>query len=218
MNTYPVPAVLLSGPSLSLNSGTGVISGTLSTSADASSPYLVTVTASDGSHSSSQHFLWNVARVVVASDTANAALTYSAYNLPPGLSIGSSSGLVSGTPTTGDSSSSPYAVVVTASDGSYSSSDSFTWSVTMVANPVPTLTNPGTQSNASGDSVQLALAASDVPGDVLSFSATNLPEGLSIDPSTGIVSGSLATAAASIMPYAVSVTVDNGNGGSATQT
>src|SRR5258707_15196205 len=66
MNTYPVPAVLLSGPSLSLNSSSGVISGTLSTSADQNSPYLVTVTASDGSHSSSQQFLWNVAQVGVA--------------------------------------------------------------------------------------------------------------------------------------------------------
>jgi poly(hydroxyalkanoate) depolymerase family esterase len=64
-----------------------------------------------------------------ATDSGGAALTYSATGLPAGLSINSSTGLISGTPTaTGNSS-----VTVTAKDTtSASGSASFTWTV----NPV----------------------------------------------------------------------------------
>jgi cellulase/cellobiase CelA1 len=64
----------------------------------------------------------------MASDSASGqTLTYSATGLPAGLSISSSTGLISGTPTaTGNSS-----VTVTATDGTGASgSASFTWTVT----------------------------------------------------------------------------------------
>jgi hypothetical protein len=223
---------------LTLNTSTGLISGTLAAGTADMSPYPVTVAVSNGSASSNQSFTWNVSpRVVLtppssqgsveghsaslqvtASDTANATLTYSAYTLPPGLSISSSSGLISGTVSSGASSGGPYGVVVTASDGTYSSSDSFTWTVTPTTNTPPTLTNPGTQTNATGDLVALPLSASGTAGDALTFSATGLPDGLSIDSTGGIITGILATDAASTTPYSVTVTVDDGNGGSASQT
>jgi hypothetical protein len=64
---------------------------------------------------------------VQASDSASGqTLTYAASGLPPGLSINSSTGLISGTPTT----SGTYNVGVTAQDGTGASgSTSFTWSV-----------------------------------------------------------------------------------------
>ena len=40
-----------------------------------------------------------------------------------------------------------------------------------------------------GDSVNLNVSASDSDGGTLSYSADNLPDGLSIDPSSGIISG-----------------------------
>jgi serine protease len=62
---------------------------------------------------------------ISASDSAGASLTYSASGLPAGLSI-SSSGLISGTPTTAGTSS----VTVTAKDSTGASgSTSFTWTV-----------------------------------------------------------------------------------------
>jgi serine protease len=61
-----------------------------------------------------------------ATDSGGAALTYSATGLPAGLSINSSSGLISGTPSTAQTSS----VTVTAKDSTGASgSTSFTWTV-----------------------------------------------------------------------------------------
>jgi glycosyl hydrolase family 12/cellulose binding protein with CBM2 domain/putative Ig domain-containing protein len=65
---------------------------------------------------------------VRASDSASGqTLTYSASGLPPGLSVNSSTGLISGTPTTPGT----YSAIVTAKDGTGASgSASFTWAVT----------------------------------------------------------------------------------------
>jgi hypothetical protein len=63
---------------------------------------------------------------VHATDSGGAALTYSATGLPAGLSINSSSGLISGTPTTAATSS----VTVTARDSTGATgSTTFTWTI-----------------------------------------------------------------------------------------
>jgi acetylxylan esterase len=63
---------------------------------------------------------------VHATDSGGATLTYSASGLPAGLSISSSSGLISGTPTTSGTSS----VTVTATDSTGASgSATFSWTV-----------------------------------------------------------------------------------------
>jgi len=59
-------------------------------------------------------------------DPASQPLTYSATGLPPGLSVMSSTGYVSGTGTTAGT----YAVTARASDGVLSTSQTFTWNVT----------------------------------------------------------------------------------------
>jgi len=66
---------------------------------------------------------------ISATDSAGKSLTYSATGLPAGLSI-SSSGAITGTPTTAGT----YNVTVTASSGTASGSTSFSWTV----NPVGT--------------------------------------------------------------------------------
>jgi hypothetical protein len=224
-------------PGLSLDSATGVISGTISAGAAAAGPYTVTVAASDGTASTSQTFTWTVnpyvtvnavsdqsnveGDVVVlpvqARDPAQDTLRYSAQGLPAGLSINSSTGLITGTVAQGASQNGPYTVTLTAGNGRYSASQTFTWKVTPANVPVPVLSNPGSQSAVTGQAVSLALQATDPGGYPLTFSASGLPDGLSIDPTTGVISGTLADDAASDTPYAVTVTVNNGVGGTASQ-
>ena len=59
------------------------------------------------------------------------ALTYSATGLPAGLSINPATGEITGTPAVGSTASSPYNVIVTATDPSGASVDCpFTWTIT----------------------------------------------------------------------------------------
>ena len=87
---------------------------------------------------------------IQASDSAGAALTYSASGLPAGLSINSSTGLISGTPTTAGS----YSVTVTAKDSTGASgSASFTWTISTSGGTGCSgqkLTNPGFESGSTG--------------------------------------------------------------------
>ena len=146
---------------------------------------------------------------IAASDSAaGQALTYSATGLPAGLSI-SSSGLISGTPTTPG----PYNVKVTATDGTGASgSATFTWTVNPAANTV-TVTNPGPQTTIQNGEVSLQIAASDsAAGQALTYSATGLPPGLSIS-SSGQITGLAVTGT-----FNVTVTATDGTGASGSAT
>jgi len=217
---------------VTIDSETGVISGTISGGADAYSPYSVTVTATDADDATgtaSQTFTWTVASSgtitvsltapsdqtnvegysptlnLSATDSASNAMVYGAVNLPPGLTIDTSTGVISGTITDGDSASSLYIVTVTATDSTNSSvaaSQTFDWTI----NPLVTLTSPGTQANADSDTVYLPLSATDSAGNPLVFTAANLPAGLSIDPYSGIISGTISGSADTGSPYSVTVT------------
>ena len=78
-------------------------------------------------------------------------------------------------------------------------------------NTPPTLDNPGDQTNAEGDGVQLQLTASDPDGDAVTYSAAGLPDGLSVNPTTGLISGVVAADAGAGSPDAVTVTASDGS-------
>jgi serine protease len=113
-------------------------------------------------------------------------LTYGATGLPAGLSINTSSGLVSGTPTAGGSNS----VTVTAQDTTGANgSTAFSWTINVAANKV-TVTNPGNQTSRVSRSVTLQIHATDsATGQTLTYSATGLPTGLHISATSGTISG-----------------------------
>jgi Putative Ig domain len=76
-----------------------------------------------------------------------------------------------------------------------------------------TVTNPGNQSTTVGASVSLQIQATDSSsGQTLTYSATGLPAGLSINGSTGLISGSPTTAGT----YNVTVTASDTTGASGT--
>ena len=74
------------------------------------------------------------------------------------------------------------------------------------------MTNPGPQNNQTEDTVNVQVDASDSADYPLTFAASNLPDGLSIDPSAGLISGTLADDAASNTAYPVTVTATDGVG------
>ncbi|MFH7336467.1 putative Ig domain-containing protein [Streptomyces hygroscopicus] len=70
------------------------------------------------------------------------------------------------------------------------------------------VTNPGNQSTTTGGSVSLSISASDSAGAALTYSASGLPTGLSINSSTGVISGTASTAGT----YQVTVTAKDSTG------
>jgi hypothetical protein len=140
---------------------------------------------------------------------AGDAWTFSATGLPSGLSINPSTGAITGTVT---GSANSYSVTIAAIDEeNVGASQSFTWNVSTVS-----VTNPGTQTNGVGDVVSLQVHDSGLPsGDTWSYSASGLPTGLSINTSTGLISGTITGSAST---YSASVSASDAHGASATQT
>ena len=144
-------------------------------------------------------------------DTCTGSLTYKASGLPSGLSINSTTGVISGTAKTAGTSS----VTVTGTDSTGpTGSATFTWNVGTAGNTV-TVTNPGSQSGTVGKAASLQIAATDsASGQTLTYSATGLPAGLSISSTTGLISGTPSTAATS----SVTVTAADTTGASGSAT
>ena len=220
-------------PGLTINSTTGEISGTLT--GQSAGNYTVDVSATDGTNTGTASFTWAVADIttpvvtppadqtnnegdvvsgvtVTATDADGDTLTFSATNLPPGLTINATTGEISGTLT--GQSAGTYTVDVSATDGFNTGSASFTWMVADITTPV--VTPPADQTNNEGDVVTgVTVTATDADGDTLTFSASNLPNGLTIDATSGVISGTLAAGSAGT--YAVTVSASDGfNTGSAT--
>jgi len=125
---------------------------------------------------------------LLASDPDGDPLSFSVSGLPKGLSVNSSSGLISGT--LSYTSAGSYTVKAKVSDGSASAETTFPWTVNNV-NRAPQVSNPGEQRNRSGDAIELRIQASDPDGDPLQFAAIGLPTGISLNSNSGIITGVL---------------------------
>jgi hypothetical protein len=214
---------------LSINSSTGLITGTISTSASTTTPYTVTISASDGIVTTNRTLDWTVSAayvIVVQGDQYHVAgqtvevplyvwkvtghtLTYGATGLPSGLSINTSTGVISGTIDYGEDSSEPYEVTITATDTAGDEEDEVTFDWYVVAPEIFVHAPDTVESIVGTANVSLSIAGFATEGASLAYSAAGLPSGLTIDPDTGEITGTIAGNADLYSPYSVMVTLTN---------
>jgi YD repeat-containing protein len=143
----------------------------------------------------------------VATDANGDALTYSASGMPTGVTFNASTRTFSGTPSTVGTYTVTYAV--TDSRGAVTST-SFSLTVTNAA-PVFSAapTNLSTMASVAMAAYQ-APAATDANGDVLTYSASGMPTGVTFNASTHTFSGTPTT----MGTYTVTYTVNDSRGAS----
>ncbi len=132
--------------------------------------------------------------------------TDTASGLPPGLTLDSHTGLITGTIPESAGNGSRYAIHVTAFDGYNSTAGDFQWTVLSGIS----LTNPGNRNSTIGDQVSLAIQVTSIYGQPLTFSAQSLPPGLAINAQTGLISGTIPSGADAGSPYNVVVAATDG--------
>jgi hypothetical protein len=233
---------LLSGalPSgLSLNASTGVISGTAGN--DASFSFTIRGTATDGAYAD-QAYTWVIANVVPTSTGGTVTITavnegssasydvdsnftfsvgsvFSAYSLqsgslPSGLSLNTSTGVISGTMSI-ISSTTAYSFTIRGTDTDGDTVDqSYSWTIT---NVLPTSTG-GTVTIAGvngGTSISYDVDVNFTFNTGSTFSAYSLvsgalPSGTSLNTSTGVISGTVNNSTATYT-FTIRATDTNGD-------
>jgi hypothetical protein len=144
---------------------------------------------------------------MVGVSSTRAKLTYSTSTLPAGLSINPKSGSITGTPTTSGTTN----VTVTAKDPS---GNKTTLKIKIVVTkPTISFQLPASPQVVRNADSTVAITATDSAGERLTFSATGLPAGLSINTATGTISGKPTAQARS---YTVNITVTDPGGATGT--
>ncbi|MCL2778959.1 MAG: putative Ig domain-containing protein [Polyangiaceae bacterium] len=147
---------------------------------------------------------------IVATGYPAPTFKVTAGSLPPGLSLDSATGVISGTPTTGGS----YTFTVTATNSAGSDSKTFTIAV----NAAPVITGaylpdgevgaPYLRAGIGGAQASCVIMVTGYPTPSLKVTAGSLPPGLSLDPATGVISGTPITGGS----YSFTVTASNSVG------
>ncbi|PYE52999.1 delta-60 repeat domain-containing protein [Deinococcus yavapaiensis] len=188
------------------NSGGGTTSKTVTLSVTATAP---SITLGNQSLTQGQAANFNV----TASDPQNLSLTYSlaqGSTLLAGLSLDGSTGVVSGTPSVFGTF--PVTFQVTNSGGA-----SATKTITLTITATPPSVTVGNQTLLQGQSANFTVTASDPQSLSLTYSlaqGSTLPAGLSLNGSTGVVSGTPSTAGTTSVTFQVT----NSGGGTASKT
>lgn len=160
------------------NSNTGTISLTVNAVNDA--PVLTAI----GNKSTNENQLLSF--TITATDVDGDPLSYSAANLPVGAAFATSTRIFSWTPTF-DQSGIYKNVRFSATDGTLSASEDITITVSNV-NRTPALTAIGNKTANENSLLQFTVSGTDPDGDALTYSATNLPAGATLDTNTGTFS------------------------------
>ncbi len=199
---------------ITLNTRTGLISGTPT----AAGTYDITVEATNRRGTGTATLTATISgsapvinSAATASGTEGSAFSYQitatnsptsfgATGLPSGLSVNSSTGLISGTPSATGTSS------VTLSATNSSGMGSGPLSVTIVGS-APAITSSTTASGTANSSFTYQITATNSP---TSFGATGLPAGLSVNSASGLISGTPTGAGTSSISLSASNSAGTG--------
>lgn len=180
-------------PGVSVNTASGLVSGTPS----AAGTFNATVTATNVTGTGSQPVTITIglaAPAITSPGTAsgtggqpfsyqitasNLPSSYGASGLPAGLTVDTASGLISGTPTV----TGTFNATISAANSAGSGSQGLAITIALAT---PVITSPASASATTGQPFSYQITASNLPA---SFGASGLPAGLSVNTSTGLISG-----------------------------
>ena len=157
-------------------------------------------------------------------DVDGETLSFTSPDIPSWMSINPATGVITGTPPADASQGGPngdgiYVITIVATDPD---GQQVTTQVTYtISNPIPVVDIPiGPRTAVDGETLSIPTAISDPDGDVLTYTVTGLPAGLSIDPATGEIAGTIDNSASQVNDglYIIAVTADDGQGGVITDT
>jgi len=132
---------------------------------------------------------------------ASGATSFSAIGIPPGLTLNSTTGVISGSPTTAGSNS----VTITATNSAGSGTATVSMTIVLSTAGAPLITSSNQAFGTIGGAFMYTITATNSPGI---FTAAGLPGGLVIDMTTGIIRGTASAASVSD----VTLQANNGNG------
>ena len=157
-----------------------------------------------------QSYIYDVQATDVDGDT----LTYRLLSAPSGMTINSGSGLISWSPSTGQQGD--YSVSVEVADGRGGvANQTFNLVVSPPPNSLPSIISTAELNATEGQPYNYDVEASDPDGDPLVYSLVIAPTGMTIDSASGLIGWT--PVAGQLGSHDVSVQVDDGNGGIATQ-
>lgn len=161
--------------------GAYTLSGTVPAAATVVAPSITSATTASGKVS--QAFSYQIT-------ASNSPTSFGASGLPAGLSINTTNGLITGTPTAAGTSN----VTLSASNSAGAGTATLTLTVSPATVSAPAITSAATAAGTVSQPFSYQIVASNSP---TSYGATGLPAGLSVNTSTGRITGTPTTAGVS---------------------
>ena len=214
-------------PGLSLDAVSCQITGTPD-AADAGNSYTVTITATNSEGTASQSYTIVViapltppvittaslpdsatigtayAATVVATGSPAPTFSVTSGSLPDGLTLNEVTGVISGTPTTADS----YTFTITATNSEGTAAQDYTIVVSAPALAPPVITTASLPGAIAGTAYAGTVAATGYPVPTFSVTSGSLPDGLTLNAATGVISGTPTTEGS----YTFAITATNSEG------